>query len=50
MKRYILSFLAVATLIASPALAANKIKIGLSFSDFATERWAGERDEMTEDP
>jgi D-xylose transport system substrate-binding protein len=46
-KRYILSFLAVATMFASPALAANKIKIGLSFSDFATERWAGERDQMT---
>ena len=23
-------------------------KIGLSFSDFATERWARERDEMTQ--
>jgi D-xylose transport system substrate-binding protein len=47
-KRYILSFLAVAALFASPvARAADKIKIGLSFSDFATERWAGERDQMT---
>jgi len=25
-----------------------KPKIGLSFSDFATERWARERDQMTE--
>ncbi|HET6440034.1 MAG TPA: substrate-binding domain-containing protein, partial [Anaeromyxobacter sp.] len=47
MKRYILSFLAVAALFASPARAADKIKIGLSFSDFATERWATERDLMT---
>jgi D-xylose transport system substrate-binding protein len=46
-KRYILSFLAVAALFASPARAADKIKIGLSFSDFATERWPVERDLMT---
>lgn len=48
MKRLILLSLAVASLIASPAArAAGKVKIGLSFSDFATERWAGERDQMT---
>lgn len=32
---------------AAPAHAAGKVKIGLSFSDFATERWARERDEMS---
>ena len=46
MKRFIISALAFVAF-ASPALAADKIKIGLSFSDFATERWAGERDQMT---
>jgi D-xylose transport system substrate-binding protein len=46
-KRLIFLSLAVASLFASPALAADKIKIGLSFSDFATERWAGEKDQMT---
>ena len=46
MKRLILFSLAIAAF-ASPALAADKVKIGLSFSDFATERWAGERDQMT---
>ncbi|HET6438032.1 MAG TPA: substrate-binding domain-containing protein [Anaeromyxobacter sp.] len=48
MKRLILFSLAVASLIASPAVrAADKVKIGLSFSDFATERWPVERDLMT---
>lgn len=47
MKRLILFSLAVAALFASPARAADKVKIGLSFSDFATERWPRERDEMT---
>lgn len=47
MKRLTLLCLAVLSLIASPARAATKTKIGLSFSDFATERWARERDEMT---
>ncbi len=47
MKRLTLLCLAVLSLIASPARAASKTKIGLSFSDFATERWARERDEMT---
>ena len=48
MKRLILLSLAVVSLIASPAArAAGKIKIGLSFSDFATERWPIERDLMT---
>ena len=48
MKRSIL-LLAVALIsgFASSAQAADKPKIGLSFSDFATERWARERDEMT---
>jgi D-xylose transport system substrate-binding protein len=46
-KRLILFSLAVASLFASPARAADKVKIGLSFSDFATERWPRERDEMT---
>jgi len=47
-KRLILFSLAVASLIASPAVrAADKVKIGLSFSDFATERWPVERDLMT---
>jgi len=47
-KRLILLSLAVVSLIASPAArAAGKIKIGLSFSDFATERWPIERDLMT---
>ena len=48
MKRLILLSLAVVSLLASPAAkAAGKIKIGLSFSDFATERWPVERDLMT---
>ena len=48
MKRLILLSLAVVSLIASPAArAAGKAKIGLSFSDFATERWPIERDLMT---
>jgi len=46
-KRLILFSLAVASLFALPASAADKVKIGLSFSDFATERWPRERDEMT---
>ena len=47
MKRLILFCLAVVSLIASPARAETKPKVGLSFSDFATERWARERDEMS---
>ena len=47
MKKLALFCLAVVSLIALPAGAATKPKIGLSFSDFATERWARERDEMT---
>jgi D-xylose transport system substrate-binding protein len=48
-KRFSLLSLAIAALsaFATPALAADKIKIGLSFSDFATERWSGEKDQMT---
>jgi D-xylose transport system substrate-binding protein len=46
-KRLALFCLAVVSLFALPAGAATKPKIGLSFSDFATERWARERDEMT---
>jgi len=46
-KRLILFSLAVASLFALPARAADKVKIGLSFSDFATERWPVERDLMT---
>lgn len=42
---FTLAFAAVAGL-ASTSHAAKQ-KIGLSFSDFATERWARERDEMT---
>ena len=47
MKTFALFCLAVLSLIALPAGAANPPKIGLSFSDFATERWARERDEMS---
>ena len=49
MKRLSLLSLVVAalSLFASPGRAADKPKIGLSFSDFATERWPRERDEMT---
>jgi D-xylose transport system substrate-binding protein len=43
----VLMLLLAAAVIPSAALAADKIKIGLSFSDFATERWPRERDEMT---
>ncbi len=32
----------------APQAAAGKIKIGLSFSDFATERWKRESDQMTQ--
>jgi len=48
-KRFILLSLAVTAIsgLASTASAAAKPKIGLSFSDFATERWARERDEMS---
>jgi len=48
-KRLALLSLVVAalSLFASPGRAADKPKIGLSFSDFATERWPRERDEMT---
>jgi D-xylose transport system substrate-binding protein len=48
MKKAVLFTCALAVLggLAADAAAA-KAKIGLSFSDFATERWARERDEMT---
>ncbi len=49
MKRLTLLSLGLAAVagFAAPASAADKIKIGLSFSDFATERWSGEKDQMT---
>jgi D-xylose transport system substrate-binding protein len=49
MKRLILQALTLAILtgLGATAAAADKPKIGLSFSDFATERWARERDEMS---
>jgi D-xylose transport system substrate-binding protein len=49
LKRFILLSLAVTAIsgFASVSHAADKVKIGLSFSDFATERWPRERDEMT---
>jgi D-xylose transport system substrate-binding protein len=46
-KKLTLFCLAVVSLVALPARAAAAPKIGLSFSDFATERWARERDEMS---
>jgi len=46
-KKLTLFCLAVVSLFALPVDAAPKTKIGLSFSDFATERWARERDEMS---
>jgi len=48
-KRSILLVLAMSAIcsFARTTAAAGKAKIGLSFSDFATERWARERDEMT---
>ena len=46
MRRFILLALAVAS-ISGIARGADKPKIGLSFSDFATERWPRERDEMS---
>jgi D-xylose transport system substrate-binding protein len=48
-KRTTLIALAVAVLsiFTTNAYAAPKPKIGLSFSDFATERWARERDELS---
>jgi len=46
-KRFsLLALVAAIAAFAAPALAADKI--GLSFSDFATERWARERDQMTD--
>lgn len=49
MKKAILLTCAFAVLGGVAANAAPaKVKIGLSFSDFATERWARERDEMTQ--
>jgi len=45
-RRFILLALAVAS-ISGIARGADKPKIGLSFSDFATERWPRERDEMS---
>ena len=47
MKKAIFAVCAWAVLGGIAANAAPKITIGLSFSDFATERWARERDEMT---
>ncbi len=49
MRRYILLSLAVTAIsgFASNAYGAANPKVGLSFSDFATERWARERDEMS---
>jgi D-xylose transport system substrate-binding protein len=49
MHRTIRLLLAVAAIavLAPVARAADKAKIGLSFSDFATERWARERDELS---
>ena len=49
MKKSILFILAVAAVatVSRSTYAAGKAKVGLSFSDFATERWARERDEMT---
>ena len=47
MKGTILLSLAVAALVAVAAPVRAAEKIGLSFSDFATERWPRERDEMT---
>ena len=47
MKKLALFCLTAVSLFALPAGAADKPKIGLSFSDFATERWPRERDEMT---
>jgi len=47
MKKAILLTCVAAALCGFAANAAPKPKIGLSFSDFATERWARERDEMT---
>jgi D-xylose transport system substrate-binding protein len=49
LKRLILLSLAVTVSSGIPFVAhgAAKPKIGLSFSDFATERWARERDEMS---
>jgi D-xylose transport system substrate-binding protein len=41
------SFTCALAALGSVASYAAKPKIGLSFSDFATERWARERDEMT---
>jgi D-xylose transport system substrate-binding protein len=46
MKKLLVAVLSVFTFAGTP-LAAGPVKIGLSFSDFATERWARERDEMT---
>jgi D-xylose transport system substrate-binding protein len=49
MKKAILVLCAAAALGGGAGYgAAPKAKIGLSFSDFATERWARERDEMTQ--
>jgi D-xylose transport system substrate-binding protein len=48
-KRLILMVLAIVSIagFAPKTFAADAPKIGLSFSDFATERWARERDEMS---
>lgn len=45
MKRLILS-LAIASTLAAPAIAAERLRIGLSFSDLSIERWKVERDAM----
>ena len=47
MRRFILLSLAVAAISGFAPTAQAAGKIGLSFSDFATERWPRERDEMS---
>jgi len=49
MKRIFTVFLAVCLCLSFVMVsnAAKKVKIGVSFSDFATERWKGESDQMT---
>lgn len=47
MKRVALFSLTLAAIFGIASLSQAKTKIGLSFSDFATERWARERDQMT---
>jgi len=42
-----LTLAAISSIVSTSYAETAKTKIGLSFSDFATERWARERDEMT---